>query len=68
MSRDAEPEVTIRCPECETTTSVSLSDVADAVERHNANRHDGDDVAGVDPQTKEHIADLVARDMGLLDE
>lgn len=63
-----EPQVPIVCPECETTSRVSLPDVADAVERHNAQLHDGEDVATVDPDIAERIADLAADDLGLLEE
>jgi hypothetical protein len=68
MSNDDEPDVPIRCPECDTTSRIPLSRVAQAVERHNETRHDGEDVAGVDPDVLDGIADLVAEDLGLLDE
>ena len=68
MSDDADdPTVPIDCPECGTTTRVPLEDVADSVERHNEQLHDGEDVARVDPEITEQLADLVADDMGLLD-
>ena len=62
-----EPQVPIVCPECETTSRVSLPDVADAIERHNAQLHDGDDVARVDPDVADRIADLVADELDLLE-
>ena len=62
-----EPTVPVRCPECETETRVALDEVADAIERHNANRHDGDEVAAVAPEVREHIAELAADDLGLTD-
>ena len=62
-----EPKVPIVCPECETTSRVALTDVADAIERHNDQLHDGDDVATVDPDVADRIADLVAEELGLLD-
>jgi hypothetical protein len=69
MSEDAdEPTVPVDCPECETTTRVSIEEVAETVERHNDRLHDGEDVARVDPAISEQLADLVADDMGLLDE
>lgn len=63
-----DPQVPIHCPACETTTRVDLADVAEAVERHNAQLHDGDDVAHVDPAIKEQLADLVVDDLGLLED
>jgi len=44
MSTD-EPSVPIVCTECETETSVALSDVADALEKHNEGKHDGEEIA-----------------------
>lgn len=63
-----EPSVPIVCPECETTSRISLADVADGIERHNDQLHDGDEVATVDPDIADRIADLVATDLGLLEE
>jgi len=68
MTSDDDPTVPIVCTACETTTRVPLADVADAVERHNESVHDGEDLATVDPDIRERLADLVAEDMGLLDE
>ena len=62
------PRVPVVCPDCETTSRIPLSDVADAIERHNDQRHDGDDVAGVDPDVVDRIADLAATDLGLLED
>ncbi|PCR90947.1 hypothetical protein [Natrinema ejinorense] len=62
------PRVPVVCPDCETTSRVALSDVADAIERHNDQLHDGDDVAEVDPDIADQIADLVATELGLLEE
>lgn len=61
------PDVPIHCPECETTTRIPIDDVADAIERHNAQIHDGEEVAGVDPDIAAQLQDLVATDLGLLD-
>lgn len=58
----------IVCPDCGTRSRVPLEAVADTVERHNDRLHDGEDVAEVDPAITERIADLVADDMGLLDD
>ncbi|PSP27457.1 hypothetical protein BRC65_05700 [Halobacteriales archaeon QH_2_65_14] len=63
---DADPEVPIVCPECETTTRIPIEDVADSLERHNEGMHDGEEVAQVDPDIAEELADLVAEDLGLL--
>lgn len=71
MANDSEtggPDVPIHCPACETTTRIPLDDVADAVARHNEQLHDGDDVARVDPDLVDQLADLVVEDLGLLDE
>ncbi len=67
MSTD-EPSVPIVCTECETETRVPLSDVAETLSRHNDGKHDGEDVAEVDPALKDQLADLVAKDLGLFDE
>jgi DNA-directed RNA polymerase subunit N (RpoN/RPB10) len=67
MSTD-EPFVPIRCSECGTETSVALSDLADALEKHNDGKHDGEEIAEVDPALKDRLADLVAEDLGLFEE
>ncbi|GAB6860328.1 hypothetical protein JCM17092_04170 [Haloplanus litoreus] len=58
----------IICSACETTTRVPLPEVAEAVERHNESVHDGESIAEVDPAVVDRLADLVADDMGLLDD
>ena len=63
---DGDPAVPITCPGCETTSRVPLADVADAIDRHNDQLHDGEEVARVDPDVADRIADLVAEEMGLL--
>jgi len=69
MSEDAdEPTVPITCPDCGTETRIPVDDVADALERHNDRFHDGEEVAQVDPDVADQLADLVATDLGLLDE
>ena len=60
------PRVPIVCPACETTSRIPLDDVADAIDRHNEQLHDGDDVAEVDPDIADRIADLAASELGLL--
>ena len=68
MTSDDEPTVPIVCSACDTTTRVPLPEVAEAVDRHNENVHDGEAIAEIDPAIVESLADLVAEDMGLLDE
>lgn len=65
MSSDDEPAVPVVCEACGTTTRIPLSDVAAAVERHNEQLHDGDDVAGIDPEIRRQVTDMVAEDLGL---
>jgi hypothetical protein len=67
-SSDEQATVPIVCAECETTTRVPLSELATTLERHNDNQHDGEQVAQVDPDVADQVADLVAEDLGLLDE
>jgi hypothetical protein len=67
MPSDADPDVPVVCPECDTTTRVPLPEVADAIARHNEQLHDGEEVAGVDPAVAEHVADLAASELGLTD-
>ena len=62
-----DPAIPIVCETCGTETTVPLSDVADQLERHNENRHDGEACAEVDPALKSQIQDLVAKDIGLLE-
>jgi hypothetical protein len=63
-----DPTVPIRCSACDTTTRVPLSDLAASIDRHNENRHDGEELAEVDPGVADSLADLVARDLGLLED
>lgn len=65
---DEDPTVPIICAACGTETRVSLEGLADTLERHNENRHDGEQIAQVDPEIADRIADLVADDLGLLEE
>jgi len=65
MSED-EPDVPIVCEECETTSRIPLSDVGESLDRHNQNQHDGEEIAQVDPDLADQLADLVAEDMDLL--
>lgn len=63
-----DPQVPIVCSACDTRSEVPLSDVADALDRHNETVHDGTEHAQVDPEIAAQIADLAAEDLGLLDE
>jgi hypothetical protein len=67
-SDDDAPEVPVVCPDCSTTSHVELSDVAETIERHNDRLHDGEDVAQVDPAIADHVADIVADELGLLED
>jgi len=64
---DDDPAVPIVCQECDTETEVPLSEVADMLDRHNDNQHDGEECAQVDPALADELQDLVAEDMGLLE-
>lgn len=63
---DTEPDVPIHCSACETTTRVPLSEVAETIDRHNERLHDGEEIAQVDPELADRLADLVAEDLDLL--
>jgi hypothetical protein len=63
---DADPEVPVDCPECGTTTRVPLSEVGETLAGHNERLHDGADVARVDPELADRLADIVAEELGLL--
>ncbi|WP_255193407.1 hypothetical protein [Natronobeatus ordinarius] len=62
------PRVPIVCTACDTTARIPLEEVADTLERHNERLHDGAEIAQVDPDVVDHLADLVATEMGLLDD
>jgi len=67
MSDDSgAPEVPISCPECGSESRVPLPEVGAVLERHNDQRHGGEEIARVDPEIAEHLADMVAEDLGLL--
>jgi hypothetical protein len=65
MSDDAPPDVPVVCEECGTRTRVPLSDLADALDSHNDQLHDGDAAAEVDPEVADEVANLVAAELGL---
>ena len=60
-----EPAVKVVCPECGTETAVPVSKLEGAIANHNERQHDGEDVAGVDPELLDAFQDLVAEDLGL---
>lgn len=71
MANDADagdPTVPIICPACETETEVPLDDVASTLERHNEQLHDGEEIAQVDPDLADQLADLIAEDLGLFED
>ncbi len=61
------PDVPVVCPECDTRTEVPFDDLEAAIDRHNDQLHDGDEVARLDPEIAEHLLDRAAEDLGLLD-
>lgn len=63
---DTEPDVPIHCSACGTTTQVPLPEVAETIDRHNERLHDGEEMAQVDPELVDQLADMVAEDLGLL--
>jgi hypothetical protein len=66
MTDDAdEPTVPIVCEDCGTRSRVPLADLRESLETHNHHRHDGEEVAQVDPVLAEELADHVAEDLGL---
>jgi len=65
---DGAPRVPIVCAECGTETRIPLSNVAGTLERHNEQLHDGEEIAQVDPTLRDQLTDLVAEDLGLLDD
>lgn len=60
------PEVPVVCPACDTTTQVPLEELADRLDQHNKQLHDGEEIAEVDPAIAEELTDIVAEDFGLL--
>ena len=62
------PGVPIVCEECGTEARVPLDELAERLEKHNETRHDGAEHARVDPTVADRLADLVAEDMGLLED
>ncbi|RLM59396.1 hypothetical protein DVK02_01210 [Halobellus sp. Atlit-31R] len=63
-----EPTVPIVCEACGTTSRVALSDLRESLETHNEHRHDGEEIAQVDPVIADALADAVADDLGLLED
>jgi len=68
MSEDTdEPTVPIVCEACGTRSRVALDDLRASLDNHNDHRHDGEEVAQVDPALSDALADQVAADLGLYD-
>jgi hypothetical protein len=66
MSDDTdEPTVPIVCEACGTRSRVPLDDLRESLDNHNDRRHDGEEVAQVDPVLADELADQVAEDLGL---
>ena len=65
---ESDPAVPVVCDACGTETAVPLSEVEATVDRHNERLHDGEVGAQVDPALADQLADLVAEDMGLLED
>lgn len=63
---DDVPAVTIECPDCGTESTVPLSAAAERIDRHNNERHDGEDVARLHPVVADRLADILAEEMDLL--
>lgn len=64
---DDAPDVPIVCTECETTTRIPVDDVAESLERHNDQLHDGEEIAQIDPDIADQLQNIVAEDLGLLE-
>ena len=60
-----EPTVPIVCETCGTTSRVPLSELRESIDTHNERRHDGEEIAQVDPVLADALADAVAEDLGL---
>jgi len=66
MSDDTdEPTVPIVCEACGTRSRVPLENLRESLETHNDRRHDGEEIAQVDPALSDALADQVAADLGL---
>jgi len=66
MADEELPDIPIVCETCGTRSKIPFDDVEATVERHNEQRHDGEEMAQVDPAVMELLADRVAEDIGLL--
>jgi hypothetical protein len=62
------PELTITCPACGTETDVPFPEVEETIESHNERVHDGEPIAEIDPAVKSRLQDLLAEEMGLLED
>lgn len=64
-SGNESPKVPIVCPECETSSRIPLSDVADTLEQHNDEVHAGKEFAKVEPAVMNHVQDIIIDDLDL---
>jgi len=62
-----DPTVPIVCEACDTTSRVPLSELRESLDSHNERRHDGEEIAQVDPVLADALADAVADDLGLFE-
>ncbi|MES3516861.1 MAG: hypothetical protein PPP58_04260 [Natronomonas sp.] len=67
MTADDPPEIPIVCSECDTRTRVPFDEFEAAIESHNESVHAGESIAEVDPVVREHLADRLAEELGLLE-
>lgn len=66
-NRGESPDVPIVCPECQTTTRIPVDQLPESLDRHNAQLHDGEEVAQVDPDIADQLQTIVAEELGLLE-
>ncbi|WP_435182681.1 hypothetical protein [Halobellus sp. EA9] len=62
-----DPTVPIVCEACGTTSRVPLSELRESLDTHNEHRHDGEEIAQVDPVIADELANAVADDLGLFE-
>lgn len=62
-----EPLVPIMCEICETEAKIPLELVESRLKTHNNRQHDGEEYAVVDPIVSNHLANLIAEDLGLIE-
>jgi len=60
---DHDPAVPVVRPDCDTETHIPLDDLPGKLDRHNEQRHDGEEVAQMDPDLADRLLDLAADDV-----